>query len=118
MWRSRPDASKPAPYPKHWRKSPPVTLDWSRIQERVEVLQAVTPAGTAVLDQVQKAMRDLVAGFGIRMDDPREMWAVAVGMCVLDTGITWSDIPDEAKEECQLFAAACLRGLVSMEGNQ
>lgn len=116
--RNRPDASKPAPYPKHWRKRPPVELDWSRVQERTALLEDVSPAGLAVLDQVSKATRDLIAGFGVHMDDPHELWAVAVGMCVLDTGITRSDISDDAKEECQLFAAACLRGLLPLIGRQ
>lgn len=104
--------------PRRWRRRPAIHVDWDGVAARTELLRGVTPAGVAVIDQTTSAVRDLLAGFGVRMEDARELWAVAVGICVLDTGVGMSDIDDEAKEEVALFAAACMQSLVPFIGKK
>lgn len=114
--RKRADLLAAPRYPRRWRRKPAVNISLEQIQDRVDQLKGVTPAGVAALDQIARAVRDLSAGFGVRMDDAREVWAVLVGICVLDSGVGMSDIDAEAREEVGLFAAACVQSLLPLVG--
>lgn len=107
------DPTAPPRYPRRWRKDPPIGIDWELVRSRVVRIQVLAPEGLATVDQAQAAARDMIAGFGIDLNNARECFGVAVGICLLDTVIGWSDgIEEEVKEETGLLAGACALAVV------
>lgn len=97
------------------RRRPPVAhleIDWEQI--RVLNGRPMSPELLASLDQLDMANMDALVGFGIDVNDRREMHAVAVGMCLVDTAAGWSWLPDEVKDDLAFISGACLRSLLPM----